>query len=222
MYIPDIFSADAKLALEVIKQHPFAILTAQTPNGLRSVHVPFTYQIRNERLFLQTHIARANEISSVLLEQELLVHFSGPASYISPNWYRKPNHFPTWVYCAVHAYGGARQLNEDELQQQLVELIAVSESLVEEAKPWQLQLMPSDVTDRLKKMIIGIEIEVDRLDTCFKLNQHKQQEDIDLLTEKISKQVGRESQKLAEYMSIQKQKVSDSVIENYLKKYIAT
>lgn len=222
MYIPDIFSADVKLALEVIEQHPFAILTAQTPNGLRSVHVPFTYQIRNERLFLQTHIARANEISSVLLEQELLVHFSGPASYISPNWYRKSNHFPTWVYCAVHAYGRARQLDENELQQQLVDLIAVSEALVAETTPWQLQLMPSDVTERLKQMIIGVEIEVSRLDTCFKLNQHKQQEDIDLLSKKISKIEERGNQKLAEYMSKQKEQTANCVIEGYLKKYVVS
>ncbi|WP_257088050.1 FMN-binding negative transcriptional regulator [Sphingobacterium sp. E70] len=53
-----------------------------------------------------------------------MVIFSEPHAYISPMHYDKEESVPTWDYIAVHAYGTARIINnEDEKTEVLEQMI---------------------------------------------------------------------------------------------------
>lgn len=44
--------------------------------------------------------------------------YQGPHSYISSSWYEQEN-VPTWNYQAVHVYGTASIMSEQELEEDL-------------------------------------------------------------------------------------------------------
>lgn len=219
MYIPTIFEGDKFQGIKLIKDNSFGIMTVQSAQGLKSVHIPFIVKENGDRLVLQAHIAKANDMSTELYDREVLVHFSGPSSYVSPNWYREITHFPTWVYSSVHAYGTLRKLSDNELDDQVLELIKTNEERVNPDSPWQLETMPDDLIKRMKEMIVGIEMSVDRVETCLKLNQHKNESDIELLAAQIERNSSNMAQQLAEYMKQSKNETDDAVVEQYLNKY---
>jgi len=219
MYIPTIFEGDMGQGIKLIQENPFGIMTVQTSQGLKSVHIPFIIKKNNDKILLQAHLAKANTISKELYDKEVLIHFSGPASYVSPKWYKESSHFPTWVYCSAHAYGRLRPLSEKELDKQVDELISINEERVNPASPWKLNEMPDDLIERMKTMIVGIEMSVDRVEICLKLNQHKSESDIDLLATRIEKNSNNHANELAEYMRQCKQSIEDETVEMYLNKY---
>lgn len=124
------------------------------------------------------------------LTEEVSVIFNGPVHhYVTPKFYTetKPSTgkvVPTWNYSAVQAYGTATILFDSKvpetgefLEQQLIDLSRYAESSVmgyvggDKLKPWGLGESPRSYVDLLKKNIIGIEIEITRLEGKFKMSQ---------------------------------------------------
>jgi|SRR5690554_3324159 len=220
MYVPTPYEApDTGHALDLIREYPFGILTIAVEGRLQSVHAPFILREFNGEIYLQAHIARANDISRYLTGQELLVHFSGPHSYVSPAWYSHTHHYPTWIYSAVHCYGFARIMDDDELPMQLEALINMHESKINRGRQWQISTMPEVLTEKLKTMIIGFEIKVSHLEPCFKLNQHKNEADMEMLANALNKIERNTSKELAFQMQKHFVLGDKENIERYLKKY---
>ncbi|GIN62462.1 hypothetical protein J27TS8_24550 [Robertmurraya siralis] len=64
-----------------------------------------------------------------------LVMFQGPHAYISSSSYQQEN-VSTWNYQAVHVYGKASILNEEELKQDLIKLLQKYEKYRENPVLW--------------------------------------------------------------------------------------
>ncbi|KAJ9659870.1 hypothetical protein H2201_007128 [Coniosporium apollinis] len=130
------------------------------------------------------------------LEQEVSVLFTGPThSYVTPKFYIKSKPatgkvVPTWNYSAVQAYGRAKILfdsrNPDTtlfLQKQINDLTGHSEEHImhytggENLSAWKVSDAPATYIDQLKKAIIGIEIDIHRLEGKFKMSQEMGEED---------------------------------------------
>ncbi|WP_263406590.1 FMN-binding negative transcriptional regulator [Candidatus Dactylopiibacterium carminicum] len=83
---------------------------------------------------------------------------------------------PTWNYEAVHAHGRLRIIDEEKFVRGLVGRLT-REHERSEAAPWRMSDAPRDFIDQLLAQIVGIEIELTRLEGKRKLSQNKDARD---------------------------------------------
>src|ERR1041384_6856697 len=114
MYLPAHFDAsDVAFCHELIRAYPFACVTTTVDGVPVASHLPVLLDDRGDLGTLIAHVSRANPHHDVLATgAPALVVFMGPHAYVSPTWYEAPPAVPTWNYCAVHAYGTARMLDD--------------------------------------------------------------------------------------------------------------
>lgn len=175
MYLPRQFEQpDRALTLEAMRAHGFATLVSNDDAGQPfATHLPLHAFERDGQVVLAGHVARGNPHAGFLVARpQVLAMFLGPNAYMSPRVYPDLVRVPTWNYIAVHAYGTVRML-EGELHKDalLKALIGLHEP--EYAAQWRA-LGP----DFQSKMLAGIrafEITVERLESKFKLNQHRKE-----------------------------------------------
>lgn len=125
------------------------------------------------------------------ITQEVYILFPGPAAaYVTPKFYTetKPSTgrvVGTWNYSAVQVYGTATiyydTKNEETgkwLQQQIADLSSHAELNIakhtgegDRPKAWHLGEAPVSYVELLKKNIIGIEVDITRLEGKFKMSQ---------------------------------------------------
>lgn len=178
MYTPSRFKeTDPQVLFELIERHNFGILFSQHGSEPEATHLPFLVdRDRGNSGTLIAHFARANKHWRQLdTNKEVLVVFQGPHSYISPSWYKNRETVPTWNYATVHAYGLPRIIDTpDELREMAVRLTKFHETQIE--SNWSLD-EAADTVEKELKGIIGLEIEITRLEGKLKFNQNKSSED---------------------------------------------
>jgi transcriptional regulator len=186
MYTPKLFSeSDPAQLHEFIRSHAFGALVVASESGeVEIAHVPFVFDSeKGKHGELRVHLARANPIWKLAMEgRPLTIVFNGPHGYVSPRWYERPGEqVPTWNYTVVHVHGRARErLEGDALSRLLDELVAIYESeAAERAEPWSASRLDPSFRERLHREIVGLSIEVDRLEGKFKLSQNRSPADRD-------------------------------------------
>ena len=177
MYLPAAFRVDDfEQIAAFIEEHSFATLVTFDGAAPFATHLPLLFdKDKGERGTLSCHVARSNAQWQHLQEaqengSETLVIFQGPHAYVSPSWYETELAVPTWNYMAVHAYGTPRLLDDAALDAQLRAMIAKYESSF--PSPWPGEL-PPDFWAKLRGAIVGIEIEITRLEGKWKLSQNR-------------------------------------------------
>jgi len=155
--------------------------------GLVANHIPFILDAGAGALgTLRGHVARANgqwrpagtpaSMENVRRDVEALVIFQGPQSYITPSWYPTKQEtgkvVPTWNYAVVHAYGALRPIEDGEWLSNQIERLTVLQEGVR-AEPWAVSDAPGDFIDAMMKAIVGIEIEITRMDGKWKVSQNR-------------------------------------------------
>jgi len=171
MYIPPYYrEEDREKLIAFMKAHNFANLVSVANNVPIATHLPFVIEERDEKLFLVSHMAKANPQWQSFGNNEPLIIFQGPHAYISPSHYEKQQNVPTWNYIAVHAYGKARIIDDPKEVWNLMErtIHRFEEKFMEQWKT----LAPGYVNNMLKE-IVAFEIEVTKLDGKYKLSQNK-------------------------------------------------
>jgi len=137
-----------------------------------------------------TEAVQAMSPSNGRLSEEVSVVFNGPVHhYVTPKFYTetKPSTgkvVPTWNYSAVQAYGTATIFFDSKapqtaafLQKQISDLSRHAETTVmgftggDRPEPWEVVDAPERFVDLLRKNILGIEIEITRLEGKFKMSQ---------------------------------------------------
>ncbi|KAH7324154.1 transcriptional regulator PAI 2-type [Stachybotrys elegans] len=122
---------------------------------------------------------------SNVLTDEVLVLFNSPAQhYVTPKFYTETKPatgkvVPTWNYAAVQVYGKIRVYYDpastetsDFLSCQVSNLSEYAESnIMGYTSPWKVTDSPGRYIELLKKAIIGIEIDIERLEGKFKMSQ---------------------------------------------------
>jgi transcriptional regulator len=171
MYIPPYFrEQDESKLIEFMQAHNFANLISCMNNSPLATHLPFVIEKRQDKLFLISHMAKANPQWESFTDNQLLIIFQGPHAYISPSNYEKQQNVPTWNYIAVHAYGNAKIIDDPKEVWSLMErtITNFEDKFMEQWK----NLSPEYVNGMLKA-IVAFEIEVTKLDGKFKLSQNK-------------------------------------------------
>jgi transcriptional regulator len=185
VYIPPSFAEhDVAVMHDFIDAHPLGALVTSASTGLFATHLPLVLDRgRGARGALEGHLARANPHHDFFADgTEALVIFTGADAYVTPSMYpSKQRHgkvVPTWNYVAVHAHGRIRVVREpDRLRAHLERLTARHEAA--QPRPWSIDDAPAGYVDALLGAIIGIDIEIDRLDGKWKMSQNRPAEDIE-------------------------------------------
>ena len=180
MYQPAHFvEQDADTLHALMKEHPLATLVRGGAE-LGADILPLEVDRVGDGWRVTGHVARANPLWREADGQPVLLLFQGPQAYVSPNWY--PSKFqhgkavPTWNYTMVQVHGTLRAIEDPEWLRAFVTRLTERHE-GGRAVPWHVSDAPPDYLDAMLKAIVGIEIEVKRVDGKFKLSQNRSAED---------------------------------------------
>ena len=202
MYVPPVFAEkNVDTLYRLIDDHGFASLVSVTPEGVVATHVPVMLdRTRGAQGTLVAHMARANPHGRALDGAEVLAIFLGPHGYVSPSWYEQHPAVPTWNYAAVHAYGRARVIADAaRLEAMVRQLVGQYES--GRARPWSADGPPADYMTGMLRGIVGLEIEITRLEGKLKLSQNRNAVDRRNVIAALAASSSAEDRALSEYMA---------------------
>jgi transcriptional regulator len=129
------------------------------------------------------HVARANEQWRRITDgTPALVVVTGPDAYVTPRWYAsKREHgrvVPTWNYSAVHLSGPVAVHDDVEwLRTAVTRLTNRHEGVAAESERWHVTDAPPRFVDGQLRAIVGISVEVARVEAKAKLSQNRSAED---------------------------------------------
>ena len=183
MYLPAHFAETRPDELHaIVREHPLGMLVTHSSSGLDANHLPFELDPdRGPVGTLLAHIARANPLwTEISSGAEVMVVFRGPQGYISPSWYPSKHEahrqVPTWNYEVVHAHGRLRFVDDDKFVRGLVARLTHRHE-ASEPQPWKMGDAPRDYLERMLSSIVGIEVELTRLEGKRKLSQNREARD---------------------------------------------
>ncbi len=176
MYVPPHFRIEERAdQYALIRAKPFGLLVTNGPGGLMANPVPF--QLDEEAGVLRAHLARANpQWREADGAHEALVVFQDVDAYVTPAWYPTKREtgkvVPTWNYSAVHVYGRLSAIDDRDWLRNLVgELTDHHEA--PRATPWKVEDAPADYIDVMLRGIVGIEVQIARIEAKAKLSQNR-------------------------------------------------
>lgn len=175
MYIPKQFEApDRAATIEVMREYPLATLISTDAEGAPlGTPLPVAVSEEGAETTLHFHVARANPHEKLLAANaRSMIAFMGPHAYMSPRVYDDLQRVPTWNYIAVHAYGEIEPVEGEAAKDEFLKfLIAIHEP--EYAAQWR------GLDRKYQSMMLGaisaFKLRVTRLDSKFKLNQHRKE-----------------------------------------------
>ncbi|MGA8938454.1 MAG: FMN-binding negative transcriptional regulator [Acidobacteriaceae bacterium] len=183
MYTPKDFLVEDLPTLHAdIQQNPFATLVTLTSTGLVATHLPILLDpnpdpARGPFGTITGHVSRANlQWQQTDAATEALLIFTGPQTYVTPNWYpaKQETHrvVPTWNYAAIHAYGPITFFDDPtRLLTIVTRLTDTHESTF--PTPWKVTDAPTAFIQGQLKAIIGFELPISRLEGKRKFNQNR-------------------------------------------------
>ena len=193
MYIPAHFAPDAALVDELLHNHGAADLVTVTEQGLVATMLPFIYvppgeastggpRSAGQHGALHGHLARNNDQWKRLAAGESLAIVRGPDAYISPGWYAsKVEHgrvVPTWNYVTAHVYGRLVVHDDPVWTEDLVRRLTGKHEAHRD-HPWSVDDAPRAFIEGQLRAIVGIELEITRIEAKAKLSQNRPEADVE-------------------------------------------
>ncbi|MEH3085184.1 MAG: FMN-binding negative transcriptional regulator [Xylophilus ampelinus] len=183
MYVPPHFAEHRPEELHrILRAHPLGALVTAGEGGPEADHLPFEFDAgAGAHGVLRAHVARANGLWRRCAGGcPALAIFRGAEAYVSPNWYPSKHathrQVPTWNYEAVHAHGILRAVDDATFVRGLLARLTRRHE-AGEARPWRMGDAPPDFLDRMLAAVVGIELEITRLEGKRKLSQNKEARD---------------------------------------------
>jgi transcriptional regulator len=197
MYTPKLYrEEDREIILEFLKKNNFPALVTHDGKSLIATHLPVEIvETGEDKLVIYSHMSRVNPQWKSFGDQEVLLIFQGPHTYISPTWYDHVN-VPTWNYMNIHVYGKARVVDGEELRSTLARLIEKHES----HSDYRLESLPEGYADKEMKGAIGFVVDVTRIDAGYKLSQNRNDKDHENIIKELELRGDAESAGVAEGM----------------------
>ena len=199
MYTPKQFLiTDTQEAVDFMQRYSFATIITVNNGAASATHLPFVVSQRDDQIILTSHFAKANPQSSEILNGKPLVIFAEPHAYISPKHYEKELNVPTWNYIAIHAYGQARLIEDDDVKMLLLEQ-TIQFYEADYLKQWER--LPADFKLNMLKGIVGFEIVVDELQGKKKLSQNRSEQERQNIIEDLNQSKDSTAKEIAAYMT---------------------
>ena len=195
MFSPKYFQMkDKEEVIRFMEEHSFVTIVTVKSGQPIATHIPVQLQREGENYVITGHLAYANPQWRTSMDSRVLVIYQGPHAYISSSWYSHEN-VPTWNYQAVHAYGQATLLNEQELQADLTKQLQKYELHREQPVLWET--LSSELLTQQLKGIVGFKIRIDDIQATYKLSQNRNEQDF----QQIMKQLEHEPQPSAQHIA---------------------
>jgi transcriptional regulator len=182
VYTPAHFAVDPESATAFLGRIEVADLVTMTDEGLVATFLPLIFVPElGDRGALHGHVARKNDQWKRPAVGEALVIAHGVDAYVSPNWYAtKAEHgrvVPTWDYTTAHVYGRLRIHDEVEWVDGIVRRLTERH---EAGRPrsWSVDDAPPKFHAGQLRAIVGIELEITRVEAKFKMSQNRPGSDI--------------------------------------------
>lgn len=200
MYIPKYFKvSDFDEIAEFVRQNSFGTLVTTKKGKPIATHLPLQLIKQKDDYYITGHMAYGNpQWRTFETSEEVLIMFQGPHAYISSSWYEQEN-VPTWNYQAVHLYGTAQLLSEEELKKDLTSLMQKYESHRENPVLWD-KLSPSLLEKELKG-IVGFKIPVREVQAAYKMSQNRNETDYQNIIDRLEQEGNASSKQMAQVMS---------------------
>ncbi len=206
--LPHFKATNETEVLTFMKQHPFAMLIGNAENKAVATQIPLLFEERNGKLFLLGHMMRKQDHQLTFEKnQDVLVVFTGPHTYVSATWYKDPHQASTWNYSSVHARGMISFLDQQGLENALRKLTMHYENHNPHSST-VFDNLPVDYRSNLMKAIVAFEIEVISVEHVFKLSQNRDEESYENIVDELKKQ-GSDAETIANLMEERKDKVFD-------------
>ncbi|MBZ5753628.1 FMN-binding negative transcriptional regulator [Metabacillus rhizolycopersici] len=199
MYIPKYFKVtNVDEIWDFVQKNSFGTIVTTEQGKPIATHLPLQLIKEGDTYYITGHMAFGNPQWRTFETCEgALVMFQGPHAYISSSWYEEEN-VPTWNYQAVHVYGTASILNEEELKQDLTMLLQKYEKHRKNPVLWD-KLSPQLLEKQLKG-IVGFKIKVQEIQATNKLSQNRNEEDYHNIVNKLYEEKDLNSQQMAQLM----------------------
>lgn len=198
MYTPANFKiTDTSEAVAFMQRYSFATLISVSSGLPVATHLPFVVQEKYGKIYLSSHLAKANPQSTDLLNKTALVIFSEPHAYVSPKHYEKELNVPTWNYLAVHAYGKTIITHGEDAEMDALERMI---NYYDQEYSQQWAGLPYDYKSKLCKAITIFEIEVTDLQGKKKLSQNRSETDRQNIIVAFTNSADYNERVIAEYM----------------------
>lgn len=184
MFIPKDFQIDnQEEILGFVSENPLGTFVTNQ-NLLQASHLPFLIENQGGTLVLECHLAKANQQASFKNGDESLIIFTGAQGYISSSVYEKVN-APTYNYQAVHFSGVLQKMSNQELLNHLQKLVSKQESGRKEQ--FSIDQMSEEMLNDYLAEIVGIRIEIKKIEAAYKLSQNRNNKDFHSIIEDLQK-----------------------------------
>jgi transcriptional regulator len=175
--------------LAYMKAHPFALICGADSNRKPvATQIPFLFEQRDDKLFLQGHVMKKQDHTNALLQNpDVLVVFSGAHTYVSASWYENKQIASTWNYQSVQAAGTIRFQDTAFLLQLITRL---TETFEAHGSPSLVQKMDPAYVQQMMQAIVAFEVEVLSVRHVFKLSQNRDRKSRENIISNLSAQGG--------------------------------
>ncbi len=198
MYIPKFnLTTDRDEIVSFMQRFSFATIVSIKDSVPVATHLPFLVTVRDDKVVLTSHFAKANDQWNDLKNGKNLVIFSEPHAYISASNYDKELNVPTWNYISIHAYGNATEITEPSDAMRVINL-TISNFEESYAKKWDK--FPEEYKSKMLNGIVAFEIEVSDLQGKKKLSQNRSQKEHAKIIDTLSKSDDPNEKLIAGYM----------------------
>jgi len=150
-----------------------------------ATQLPLFLEERDGRRYLSGHLMRKSDHHKAFVSNpNVLAVFTSPHTYVSGTWYSNPHTPSTWNYMSVHVQGIIRFLDGAALERML-RMTSLHFEGYDESSPTTFDNLPESLTKRLVRAIAAFEIEVESMDSVFKLSQDQDAESYRQIIERL-------------------------------------
>ncbi len=180
MYLQRHFEAGGDLLQEMLANLGALDLVTESESGLDATFMPMIYRPGDGHASLRGHMARANSQWRGADGRRAMAIAHGPGAYVSPTYYPSKEHdprvVPTWNYLVLHFHGILRVHDDFDWKRENVgELTTLHESAA--GRAWKVEDAPADFVVQMLKGVVGVEMEVERIEAKAKMSQNRSLED---------------------------------------------
>ncbi|GIN40646.1 MULTISPECIES: FMN-binding negative transcriptional regulator [Heyndrickxia] len=199
MFIPKYYKVtDFEKIKEFINANSFGTVVTTEKAKPIATHIPLQLNKNGEEYYITGHVSYGNrQWRTFETCEEVLVIYQGSHAYISSSWYGHEN-VPTWNYQAVHIYGKATILEEDELKDDLAQLLKKYEKHRKAPILWDN--LSSQLLEKEIKGIVGFKIKINEIQAADKLSQNRNEEDYLSIIKHLKKEGNPMSLQVADVM----------------------
>lgn len=178
MHVPPEYRTDPAVALQLVREHPLALLVTRTSGEWHMSHLPLILDTRAapvdstlEGRRLVGHMNRANpQWQDLRTSTQGRLVFHGPDAYVTPELYDTVPAAPTWNFAAVHLHGRAAALPDDDRLGVLTDTVDAYEK--RNGSAWD-RTTSHDYFRRLEPAVGAFTFDVERVEAIAKLSQDK-------------------------------------------------